>query len=165
MPFSVDGIKLNVSRFREFGAYIIHYYSLTDGYLFVKFKSNTNIKGEFYNRIPISERMQLVLINLLDTKEIDYNNLKLCSLKERELFDRLMSKSRLKQELKFDKRKTELDEGDLVDKFNVLQGQIVSGNNNADLLDECKDIIPKLVAFGKISQAQAQDILQEFNNI
>ena len=159
-----NGVKLNVSRYREFGNHMLHFYLLLEGYILIKHKANSNVTGIFKSRIKISERLQLVIVNLLDTNEVDYQNLRYCSEKEKNLFNELMTKTKLKYELNFDPKKMDLDETDLIDKFNVIKGEIMAGNDNAELLEEAQFIIKKLINIGKIDAEVGDDIIKELKN-
>ena len=75
-----------------------------------------------------------------------------------------MTKTKLKYELKFDPKKMDLDESDLIDKFNIIKGEIIAGNDNAELLEEAQLIIKKLITIGKIDSDVGDDIINELKN-
>lgn len=152
-----EGLKIKKEYYKEFGKFIINLNLLQDNILLVKYASYAPVPS--LRRTPISNGLKYFISHLLDTGEINYQIGRELSEIEKNLLINLMSKSGLKTHLKFDKAKLQEDIDDLIKTFSLLQGEVMAGNNN--LKSEIKAVVNKLVAYGKISQVDGNEILSE----
>ena len=96
---------------------------------------------------------------LFDTGEIDYQSGQKLTSNEKDIFNKLIVKSGLNLQLKFDMLKMEEDESDVINEFNILKGEILAGNDNPKIKKDIKDVLQKLVRLNKISQLNAEQII------
>jgi hypothetical protein len=107
----------------------------------------------------LSDTLSSILINLIDTNEINYMQLKTCSQAEIAFFNTFINKSGAGVELKY-KPITILTE-DLTNRFTLLQNSVIAGNDSEEIVDELIQLISKLCKAGKITRAQAGDLITD----
>jgi hypothetical protein len=151
------------THYIEFGKFMINLRILDKGELLTKYKTSyapTQIK-----RRHVSKLFESVLQNIFDTQEINYDLVQDMAEDEQELFKTLIQKAGLTSVLHFDPRKIEPSTKALVDKFNVLKGEIVAGNDNVLIKNDLKKVTTKLFDKEVIDEEKLNEILEIINNI
>jgi polyhydroxyalkanoate synthesis regulator phasin len=92
---------------------------------------------------------------------VNYELGKKMSITGKELLNDLIVRAGLKIDLKFDKKKLQEKISDIVEEFKILQGEIIAGNDNPQLISNIKNVIEKLVYHGKLSKEEAMEIMDE----
>jgi len=72
-----------------------------------------------------------------------------------------MYKCKLYEVLKYDENKVSFSNDELVERFNIIKGEIIAGNNNSNLLIELKKLMLDLVKINKITKSDMDDVLLE----
>lgn len=157
VKFTESKLKLELMKYKEFGKFIINMQLLQSNVLLVKYKSYAPIPG--LKRTNISNDLKLMINYLFDTGEIDYQSGQKLTSNEKDIFNKLIVKSGLNLQLKFDMLKMEEDESDVINEFNILKGEILAGNDNPKIKQDIKDVLQKLVRLNKISQLNAEQII------
>ena len=158
-----DGLKAEILTWKEFDKFMIHRKFLSENILLVKYLSYAPIGS--IKRCKISDELKEIIIYLLDTEEVNYQLAQELDIDEKELLEKIIVKSGLKQTLKFDRNKMADDVSLLIDKFHVLQGEVNAGNDSPQILVQIKKILPKLILHNKLTEADGNEILQELNNL
>lgn len=151
------------AHYIEFGKYMINDRFLKKGELLTKYKKSyapTVIK-----RQKVTKLFESILRNIFDTEEINYELVQDLSEEEQELFKRLISKAGLEDQLDFDERKVEPSPKQLVEKFNVLKGEILAGNDNALIMSDIKKVVQKLREREIIDDEKMNEIMDVIKNI
>ena len=157
-----DGLKLKTDySYREFGKFIVQYKFLLDNILLVKYKSYAPIPT--IKRQDISDDLKDIIINIFDTGEINYQLGKTLNQSEKDLLTSLITKSGLKEQLKFNKVHLLEDIKDIINDFNVLKGIIIAGNDNPDIITKIKVVLDKLVLYKRITKKDALEIINDLS--
>jgi hypothetical protein len=128
-------------------------------------KNKFLIKYQTYSPIPFSKQREIssefknLWLDILDTGTINYDLLKKSSYDERQLFKKIVSKGHIN--INFEESKMNFNNDELIEQFKIIQGQIIAGNNNKNLLIELKELIPQLIKINKLSIKDANDIFEE----
>lgn len=158
-----DGIKPRLN-YNEFGKFMINLKLLNKNILLLKYKKS-------YGPVPgllrktISNEFKDLLYYILDTNNIDYENIRELDENEREVFIDVLQKSGLDVVFRLDLKKTMEDEKELIERLSILQGEVEAGNNNAVILDESKDVLRRLRKIGRITESQYQDLVKSIEEL
>ena len=114
----------------------------------------------------ISDDLATILIDLAEQNgknEIDENIMGRLSSSERDLLKAVLDRSGLRKILKLkDKPRTI---GQVVTRFEVLQGAIDAGNTAKEILQEGIELVTILQAAGKISKGDADEFVDILNSV
>jgi len=119
--------------------------------LSVKDANNVNVQG-----IPnskVSNDFVNLLMKICTDKNITKKDISLLNQKEMILYNVLISKAGLSKDFDVDIKKTIKT---LKNRFQLIEGQIVAGNNNDDLKKQLYDVVFKLSHIGAISISAAR---------
>lgn len=155
-----EGISVKTAKYKEFGKFMLNFELLDDNILLIKYK-NSYAPCPSLRRTTISNELKDMIHYLFDTGEIDYKSGQKLNIKEKNIFDILISKSGLKAQLKYSKDKLKNDVNYIIEQFNILKGEIIAGNDNPEIKEEIKTVLNKLVELGKITDAMATDIISD----
>jgi hypothetical protein len=61
--------------------------------------------------------------------------------------------------------KSKTEEEQMADRFDILKGEIVAGNDNPKIVKELKVLLMKLINMGRIPRKEAHDILTDLASI
>jgi hypothetical protein len=124
-------------------------------------KVRRNKKKTFIKDTPISSDFSHLLLNVLNTGKLlpnDYNNL---SEDEKNIFDNIISSGYNGSggSLSYT-RYNQQDIDALINRYNIIKGEILIGNNNPDLLKELKITVLRLVHYNVISMKEITPLLE-----
>jgi len=151
------GVTINETpKYIEFGKYCLSIPDLNNEILRVKYQKTMvdvpnfkkNISNDFVDFIE----------NFIDTQKINDRQLEKLSKEEQKLFKRLINKSGLDVKYKVKDYKDESDVKE-EDRFNLVKGQYMAGNDNPRVKEELRKFIIKFMMEGKINKKEGQDIL------
>lgn len=129
-----------------FGKYMIHIPSLDKGFLAIKYPSKIQI--DYLPKTAISSCMIKIINDILDDNKFSENDYSELEDYEKELFDNLITFSRLNRaeglNLNKHKKITDKTRDNDIKRFNILKGEVVAGNNNPDIIRELKALLIKL---------------------
>ena len=103
-----EGISVKTEKYKEFGKFMLNFVLLDDNILLIKYKKSYAPLPSL-RRTIISDELKDMIHYLFDTGEIDYKSGQNLSIKEKNVFDILISKSGLKTQLKYSKDKLKDD--------------------------------------------------------
>jgi len=160
----IDGLKVEKkANWYGLGKIIIHYNDLDDLKLNVKYASGSPVPK--IKRQMISEEMAALLMNLIDTSEINFELGKQLSDYEKDVLSQIMKTSGLGKQLSFTKSKLEPSRRDLKIRYNVLVGEFEAGNNSPEVIKELMEIMNKLVRLNVIDPEQKNEMIDEINKL
>ena len=156
------GIAVEASpTYAEFGKYAIHLPQLHN-------KNTLNIKYKSLGSIPtlkpitISDDFKDFIIETLEKKSVNERALKKLPNHEISYFERAVAGAGLLETFKMKRSNTDEEKKDL-DRFNLLRGELIAGNNSDKLVKELRSLIVKFLNTGRIHKAEGMNLLQELS--
>lgn len=147
----------------EFGKLALSKKHLNKGQLSVRSLKS----GQQNPAIPtceVSEDFVDILENFLQTEKLNERALKKLDQKEKKLFSTLLNKSGLYGKYKMKVAKTD-DEVAEEERFNLVKGEIIAGNDNPEIVKELKRFLMKFVMEGRIPKREAHELLFQLTYI
>ena len=155
-------MNVNLRRgYKKIGNLQVHHADLYEGKLKVLYISSFPCPKLKTQRI--TEDLQTLIIDLVETEgnnEINRTIVGRLSDKEREIFNNFLKCSGMITNIKYKIKPRTIQE-----RFQILQGSIIAGNDNKESIAECIDLINILTVAGKIDQQDATEILDEFKRL
>ena len=155
-------VKLR-KNYKQIGNLQIHLVDLYEGKLKVLY-----ISGSPYPKVrtqTVSEDLQSLLIDIIETEgtnEINRTIVGRLSDKERDLFHMILKDSGLVKDLKYKTKPRTVAETE--ERFKVLQGSVLAGNDNQEIINELIGLIKVLVVAGKVDAEEASEILTDLES-
>ena len=150
----------NKAHYKTFGRFIINMDLLDDNILLVKY-SGSYAPVPSLKRTKIGDDLKNAILELLDCSKINYDLLKDCSHHDRQVFERLIKRAGLDKQLEYDKNLCKMNETGLKLRFEVLRGEVLSGNNNQEIVDELLYVIKELMELKVISASDGKELSEE----
>jgi hypothetical protein len=147
--------------YAEFGKYAVHLPQLHN-------KNTLNIKYKSLGAIPtlkpitISDDFKDFIIETLEKKSVNERALKKLPAHEISYFERAVSGAGLLETFKMKRTNTDEEKKDL-DRFTLLRGELIAGNNSDKLVKELRSLIVKFLNTGRIHKAEGMNLLQELS--
>lgn len=150
------GISIvNTPKHLEFGKFVIDKHRLDHtNILHFKHKSLGNTK---FKPLPISEDTKDLVNSLLETGKINHKHFNKLPNNEQTYLYNVIKGAGLLHSLKLSLPNDKEDEN----RFEILRGEFLSGNNSLPLMRELKALIVKFSNEGKITKRQMTDLLLE----
>jgi hypothetical protein len=142
--------------YRQFGRYLIHHHKLKDGILMLKFPSG--------NRIPqipsqrVSPELTTVLKEMAEGRTPQYKHFEGMSVDDKEKFHHIVRHSQF-QAVEVPPPDKEAHDKE-VERFEILRGEILAGNDNKELIREFKAKLLKFSREGRIPRREANEIME-----
>ncbi len=156
------GVKAADHGWQQFGKYILARRDLDDG-------SNLHIRytnGQKINAIPpvaVGGGMKAVLSTIADGKSPTYSQLSKISDGEKSYIQNVLSKASLDPAIFTKRSKTEKESNK--NRFEILKGQIVAGNDNPEIIKEFKHILVSMRKSKELPADQVTEILMELSSL
>lgn len=161
--FEVKKLK---KHYVEFGKLQINETQLhTSNKLMISYISGSPVMNKDLRTQIISDDFSSIIISILDTlpkNEIDIKRVNRLSAKERKIFNSLIHLSGLARDLKYKQKPITVQ--DMVDRFEIVQGSIIAGNDSKEVIDEAIELLRDLKLAGKIQADVAAELLEELKN-
>jgi len=147
--------------YRTFGKYVMHIPHLTD-------KNVLNLKYPSLGSIPsikpmtISDDFKDFVIDVMNTGRVNEKQFNSLLPHEQKHFERISKGAGLIDTFKL-KRSGDDDEKAEVDRFNLLRGNYLGGNNSPDVLKELKGLVVKFINDGRIARNEGLNLLMELS--
>jgi len=147
--------------YAEFGKYAIHLPQLHN-------KNTLNIKYKSLGAVPtlkpitISDDFKDFIIDTLERKSVNEKALKKLPTHEISYFERAVAGAGLLETFKMKRSNTDEEKKDL-DRFTLLRGELIAGNNSDKLVKELRALIVKFLNTGRIHKAEGMNLLQELS--
>ncbi len=147
---------------QEFGKYMLARNDLENGNnLHIRYRNGQKIAA--MPSITVGGSMKAVLSAIADGKKPAYDKLSQITDSEKTYVESLLQKSSLDPSIFAKQTKTEKQREK--DRFELLKGQIVAGNDNPSIIKEFKHMLIQLKKNGTLPTAQVQEILLELNSL
>jgi hypothetical protein len=156
------GIDLNDRpQYLTLGKYVINYPQLAD-------KDILNVKYPSLGRIPalppvaISDTFKEFMIDLFETGKVNKRAYEYVPVDERKLFEKIATGAGLIHKLGIKKTITDSDKEE-ADRFELLRGEYLAGNNAQSVIRELRRFVVKFMAEGKIRKNEGMNLLMELS--
>lgn len=148
--------------YREFGKFVIHEpYLEHNDMLVIKYRSLGAVP-KFKGKIPVSDIFREFMLNLLDTGKVNQVLYKQLEQKEKKLFEDVSTQAGIFTG--FGLPRTILnEEAEELKRFELLRGEIMSGNNNPKVYNELRKLVIKFMNDGRIKRRDATNLLIELS--
>lgn len=147
-------------RYREFGKYLIHMPSLKKGILNLKFPSFGSIPT--VKQTVLSSDLLDLITDLLENGTINKRLYTRMSQEDQDFFYTIAQKAEIDQTLGMGIRVNETHRNEM-ERFQLVRGQVMAGNNNPEVLRELKQYIVKFMRDGTMNKHQGSDLLFEIS--
>ena len=159
-PIQVDmtkGLSYESSPyFVSFGKYVINPSKLASGIIDLKTRGGSKINK--YPQRQLSAGLSKVMNRMIGGRmpdEYDFNEM---DLEDQNFLYNLASDAKINDRLKLKTPKRSKD-GEEQNRFEILKGQIIAGNDNKDLVKEFKQMLLRFSNDGRIKKSEAREIL------
>lgn len=147
----------------DFGRYKLNVNSLNQGFLHLRYKKGAYIAGR--PRIPISQELAAVFFNLIYHGKFEEEQYDELSEDDKKLFDDTLEFAHMSKYKDVDlfkhKRYNSKEKKEDINRFNLLKGQLLSGNDNKNVIKEFKALLIKMLNDKTIDKSQANKIFYE----
>ena len=150
------------NRYIAFGKYAINMRQLKKCVLQIVYKSLA--PNPSFPSKKISSELQQYLFELLTNKKSLPALYKHCTEEEKKMFEKLAIFAGVFDKLNLPRINSLEDEKKEMDRFKLLHGEFVAGNDNVAISRELRNLILKFLAENRISKAKAYEYLLELNN-
>jgi hypothetical protein len=147
----------------QFGILIFNRHEMDAMILHIRYRSGAQ-HSKFLSKIQMSELLYNCLTSLIDTQEINYELIRQLDDNEKNLFNRIITASKLGKQLKYNILKSNINIDFLKNRYMILQGQIEAGNSSLIIKSEMVDVINQLVTYNLIPLSTSIDMLQELKD-
>jgi hypothetical protein len=152
------GIK-PTNHYCDFGDYLLHTSKLDDDNI-VLLKTKSKRKITDLPAKKVSRGLGMCIHTLVHGGSIDPKNIARLSDDEKEYLNKIVRRAKINNQVKVplpSKAKKEAE----YERFEILRGQIIAGNDSKELISEFKRLLLKFKKDGIIPTNQANDIMQE----
>jgi Holliday junction resolvasome RuvABC DNA-binding subunit len=150
------------NRYIAFGKYAINMRQLKKGVLQIVYKSLA--PNPSFPSKKIGSELQQYLFELLTNKKSLPALYKHVPEDEKKMFEKLAIFAGVFDKLNLPRMNSLEDEKKEMDRFKLLHGEFIAGNDNTGIVRELRNLILKFLAENRISKAKAYEYLLELNN-
>lgn len=150
------GVLTNVSRYIPFGRHKINTKKLKDNIIAVKKMTGCNIDGFPLRRV--SNDLGSVMRTIIGGGQPEFRQLEKLSDEEKVYLNNLVKKSKIEDRLNLIAPSKDEDEKE-IHQFEVMKGEILSGNDNVEHVKKFKLLIMKLIRKELLPKSQGKDLL------
>lgn len=157
------GIDIQVPQdnYKTFGKHLIHYPALRDDYkMSVKYPSRSKNVGKV---AVVSPDYREMIMDLLERGVLSDRLYDKLSNDEKKHFNQAVKASGLIETLKL--KPIDEDKKDLVERFKVLRGEFIAGNDSPSMLKELRALVLHFMESGQIPKTQGYDLLKELSAV
>lgn len=146
-----------MNKYLDFGNYKIDLKQLKGG----KLQFRTKQGGYFVKGLKgkrLTPNMKIIIDKLVSNSEILYEDIDKLNDEEKEYLSLMADKVGINDRLKIPSPKLSKIQSE-INKFNILRGQIVAGNDAKEVVKEFKVLLLKLMNTGHINKREGNDIM------
>lgn len=163
-PPSVDYTRgvVNNPRFVPFGRYIINTKKLDDDIIAIKRNAGSHIKN--LPSTKVSKTFGNIVRKIVGNGTPSFDDMNSLTDEEKNYLHKVAKESHLLDKLSIPApNKSEIDK--LTNHFETMKGQIIAGNDNAEMVKDFKKILMKLSALELIPKSDVRDILMDLTSM
>lgn len=144
-------------RYRTFGKYVVHNDQLQESNR-LNFKYPSLGLIPHIKPIPVSDNYKEFILDILDNDKMNSKHYESLKPEEKTHFHRVVEGAGLVGKFKLKKLEDDVDEKEM-NRFNILKGSLLAGNNNPQMIKELKGLTVKFIKGGKIEKKQGEELL------
>jgi hypothetical protein len=154
-------VAIPQDTYKTFGKHLIHYPALRDDFkLSIKYPSRSKNVGKVK---VVSPEYRELLMDMLERGIMSDRLYDKLVNEEKEHFNQAVKASGLMETIKL--KPINEDKKDLVERFKVLRGQFIAGNNAPTLIKELRSVILHFMEKGQIQKQDGYDLLKELSAV
>lgn len=146
-------------RYKTFGKYVIHMPQLHNNNLNFKYPKSLGTVPHL-RPTPVSGEYRDFIIDVIDSGKMNEKELRRLPEHEQKHFEKVVVGCGLIETLKL-KKTTGTDEKVEADRFNLLRGEYLAGNNAPTLIKELRGFVLKFMDDGRIKRKDGMSLLAE----
>ncbi len=151
--------KLNpMSEYIPFGRYLLNLKQLQKNKFMLRTKSRNPVLS--FKTLTLTRKTKAIVQKLLKDIEVTFEEIDSLNEDEKNDIDTIISKTDIDTRLRVPNTKRSKLERDL-NKFNVLRGSIISGNDSTELLKDFRRLLLQLTNENYISKKECNEVLME----
>ena len=147
-----------MSEFIPFGRYLLSLKNLQKNRFLLRTKSKNPVLS--FKTLTLTRKTKAIVQKLLQDVEVTFEEIDALNEDEKNDIDTIISKTDIDTRLRVPNTKRSKLERDL-NKFNVLRGSIIAGNDSTELLKDFRKLLLSLSNSGYISKKETGDVLLE----
>ena len=147
-----------MSEFIPFGRYLLNLKQLQKGKFMLRTKSKNPVLS--FKTILLTKKTKAIVQKLLQDLDVSFDEIDSLNEDEKNDIDTIISKTDINTRLRVPNTKRSRLERDL-NKFNVLRGSIIAGNDSKDLLKDFRRLLLHLTTENYISKKECNEVLME----
>jgi len=151
------GITPN-NRYVPFGKFLIHNHKLTDNIVSLRRPAGSNISELPSQRV--SQPLGSVIRKIVGGGSPSFDELHKLSDDDRRYLHTISKKSNLLDKVNVPTPSKDLEQAE-INKFEIMRGELMSGNDNRDFIRDFKLLLVKLTSKGLLPSRQSKEILME----
>ena len=145
-----------MSEFIPFGRYLLSLKNLQKNRFLLRTKSKNPVLS--FKTLTLTRKTKAIVQKLLQDLEVSFDEIDSLNEDEKNDIDTIVSVTEINNRLKIpNTKRTQLNKK--LNKFNVLRGSIIAGNDNIELLKDFRRLLVELNAEGYISKKETSDVL------
>tara|TARA_R110000744_G_scaffold94472_1_gene182425 strand:+ start:161 stop:751 length:591 start_codon:yes stop_codon:yes gene_type:complete len=145
-----------MNKYLNFGNYTINLKQLKGGKLQFRTKGGYFVKGLENKRL--TPNMKIIIDKLIAGGEILYEDVDRLDDGEKDYLSQMAQKAGINDRLKIPSPMLTKTQSE-INKFNVLRGQIVAGNDSSEMIKQFKCLLLKLSNTGHIDRHEANEVM------
>ncbi len=151
-----------MNKFLPFGKYQIDLKKLKGGKLQFRSKKGYFVKGlENKNLTP---NMKIIIDKFISGRNIEYEDVNRLNDNEKNYLSQIAEKCSIDDRLKIPSPKLTEIQSD-INKFNILRGQLMAGNDNKEMVKDFKLLLLKLSNTGHIDKKESNEVFRMLLNL
>ena len=145
-----------MSEYVKFGKYLLNLKQLSKGKFMLRTKSKNPVLS--FRTLTLTRKTKAIVQKLLQDIEITFEEIDALNEDEKNIINQIVEKTEINTRLRIPNTKRSKLELKL-NKFNVLRGSIIAGNDNIELLKDFRRLLVELNAEGFINKKETSDVL------
>lgn len=166
-PLKIDEHKRRPEALKRqnpnFGSYVISLNALKKGYLHIRYPSGANIPG--VKKVIISSVLKKIINDIIFEKRFEESDYEQLGEAEKKLFDDALMMCKIDDKdcklIYKHKKYNDKERDEMVNRFNILKGEIIAGNDNPSLVKELKALLFKMQSEKVISRTDYTRIMEK----
>jgi hypothetical protein len=147
-----------MSEYIPFGKYILSLKQLQKGKFMLRTKAKNPVLS--FKTLTLTRKTKAIVEKLLRDIEVSFEEIDSLNEDEKNDIDTIVSFTNINNRLKIPNTKKTRLERDL-NKFNILRGSIIAGNNNTEMLKDFRLLLLHLTNENYISKKECNEVLME----
>ena len=152
----------NNDRYVQFGKFCFFVPQLQKRVFHVKYAKSKGCCPR-YPRTLISTKFTDFLLDLLETKKANLDLFRELNDKEQKLFKKLATEARVLNQLGMREYHFDDTDDEDLERFELLRGEVMAGQNNPDVLRELRGLILKFISDGRLNWKEGHGLLAQIS--